>query len=200
MSAVADLSTGQSAPRPVEAHRLRTRVIDNPERLIDLVPRDQAVAWVKDDQGLVGWGELARLEVKGPDTFAQASRWWREQLAEISVTDEIGLPGTGAVLFGSAAFDIRTGASVFVIPRVVIGRANGRTWLTTSDDESPLLEVDDVATPGAIRYSDGAQTAAAWTSSVAEGVARLRAGDLEKVVLARDLMATTARPLDVRHL
>jgi len=187
-------------PRPAQSRRLRTRAIETPGRLIDLLPPEQALAWVKDDEGLIGWGELARLEVKGPDTFAQASRWWREQLAEITVTDEVGIPGTGAVLFGSAAFDIRTGASVFVIPRVVVGRSGGRTWLTSPPDEQPVLAIEDIATPGAIRYADGAQTAAAWTSSVAEGVARLRAGDLDKVVLARDLMATTAEPLDARHL
>lgn len=200
MRATADLSTGGSEPRPGQSHRLHTRGIDSPARLIDLLPREQAVAWVKDDEGLIGWGELARLEVKGPDTFAQASRWWREQLAEISATNEVGLPGTGPVLFGSAAFDIRTGASVFVIPRVVLGRSAGRTWLTAAPDERQVLAMDDVTTPGAIRYADGAQTAAAWTSSVAEGVARVRARQLDKVVLARDLMATTTQPLDARHL
>jgi len=200
VSAAADLSTLREDPRPAQTARLHTRSFENPARLIDLLPPEQAVAWVKEDEGLIGWGELARLEVKGPDTFAQASRWWREQLAEIEVTDEVGVPGTGPILFGSAAFDIRTGASVFVIPRVVLGRSAGRTWLTAPLDARPILEVDDVPSPGAIRYADGAQTAAAWVSSVAEGVTRLRAGELGKVVLARDLMATTAQPLDARHL
>jgi len=195
-----ELSSRGADPRPVETACLYTRSIKNPGRLIDLLPREQAVAWVKDDEGLIGWGELARLEVKGPDSFAQASRWWQEQLAEINATDEVGGPGTGPVLFGSAAFDIRTGASVFVIPRVVLGRSAGRTWLTAPPDERPVLAIDEIATPGAIRYADGAQTAAGWLSSVAEGVGRLRAGDLDKVVLARDLMATTAQPLDARHL
>jgi menaquinone-specific isochorismate synthase len=198
---VAEELTGRGTEsRPATSHRLRTRAVDNPGRLIDLLPREQAVAWVMDDEGLIAWGELARLEVKGPDTFAQASRWWREQLAEITVTDEVGLPGTGAVLFASAAFDIRTGASVFVIPRVVLGRSGARTWVSAPENESLRFAIDEVPSPGAIRYADGAQSAAAWTSSVAEGVARLRVGDLDKVVLARDLMATTAEPLDARHL
>lgn len=196
----ADLSPCEAQPRPARSHRLHTRAIENPGRLIDLLPRDQAVAWVKDDEGLIGWGELARLEVKGPDTFAEASRWWREQSSEITIADEVRVPGTGPVLFASAAFDTRTGASVFVIPRVILGRANGRTWLTSADSKQPRLSIDEIPSPGAIRYADGAQTAAAWTSSVAEGVARLRAGDLDKVVLARDLMATTQEPLDARHL
>ncbi|MDQ4039654.1 MAG: isochorismate synthase [Actinomycetota bacterium] len=200
MSVAEELNSRDGDPRRVKRFRLHTRPLENRGRLIDLLPRNQAVAWVKDDDGLIGWGELARLEVKGPDTFAQASRWWREQLAEITATDEVGMPGTGPVLFGSAAFDIRTGASVFVIPRVVLGRSAGRTWLTASPDERPALAIDDVAAPGAIRYADGAQTAAGWISSVAEGVARLRAGEVDKVVLARDLMATTTLPLDARHL
>lgn len=200
MRVAQESSTRSEPPGPAQGHRLHTRAIENPGRLIDLLPKDQALAWVKDDEGLIGWGELARLEVKGPDTFAEASRWWREQLAEITVTNEVGVPGTGAVLFGNAAFDIRTGASVFVIPRIVVGRADGRTWLTAMDGEPPLLSIDDVPGPGPIRYADGAQSAAAWISSVAEGVARLRAGDLGKVVLARDLMATTTEPLDPRHL
>lgn len=187
-------------PLPIQSRRLHTRAISHLGRLIDLLPREQALAWVKDDEGLIGWGELARLEVRGPDTFAKASRWWREQLAEIRVTDGVARPGTGAVLFGSAAFDIRTGTSVFIVPRVVLGRSGGQTWLTCAPDEEPVLAVDVVPTPGAIQYADGAQTAAAWASSVADGVSRLRAGDLDKVVLARDLMATTAGRLDARHL
>ncbi len=200
MSVAEELSRRGADPRPVQSHRLRSQAIDHPGRLIDLLPREQALAWVKDDEGLIGWGELARLEVKGPDTFEQASRWWQEQLTEIAVSDDVGIPGTGPILFVSAAFDIRTGASVFVVPRVVLGRSGGRTWLTAPTDDRPLLAMESVPTPGAIRYADGAQTAAAWTSTVAEAVTRLRAGDLDKVVLARDLMATTDEPLDPRHL
>ncbi|MDQ3716550.1 MAG: hypothetical protein M3381_11145, partial [Actinomycetota bacterium] len=139
MSVAEQLHSRDVDPSPATSGRLRTRAIDDPGRLIDLLPREQAVAWVKDNEGLIGWGELGRLEVKGPDTFVQASRWWREQLAEIAVTDEVSLPGTGAVLFASAAFDIRTGASVFVIPRVVLGRSGVHTWLTAPDDERPQL-------------------------------------------------------------
>ncbi|MGI8652440.1 MAG: isochorismate synthase [Geodermatophilaceae bacterium] len=200
MSVAEQLDSRGADPRPATPHQLRTRSVVRSDRLIDLLPREQAVAWVKDDEGLIGWGELGRLEVKGPDTFVRASRWWSEQLAEIAVTDEVGLPGTGAVLFVSAAFDIRTGASVFVIPRVVLGRSGTRTWLTALNDEQPQLNIDEITGPGAVRYADGAQSAAAWVSSVAEAVDRLRAGDLGKVVLARDLMASTAQPVDARYL
>lgn len=196
----AEAAAEADAPGAASRVRLHTRLIADPGPLIDLLPREQAVAWVKGGEGLVGWGELARLEVKGTDTFIEAGRWWREQVAELDVVDDVSLPGTGAVLFGSGAFDIRTGASAFVIPRFVLGRAGGRTWLTGPTGQTPPLRVDEVSGPGAIRYADGALSAAAWISSVASAVARLRAGDLDKVVLARDLMAMTENPIDPRRL
>ena len=37
-----------------------------------------------------------------------------------------------------------------------------------------------------------------WSSAVVAAVDRIAAGDLDKVVLARDVVAHTERPLDVR--
>ena len=41
------------------------------------------------------------------------------------------MPGSGAVAFGSFTFDPASDGSVLVLPRVVLGRRNGRAWLTT---------------------------------------------------------------------
>ena len=51
-----------------------------------------------------------------------------------------------------------------------------------------------------MRYRAGAVDDAAHQRSVAAAVARIRAGELAKVVLARDLVATAEAPLDERHL
>ncbi len=47
-------------------------------------------------------------------------------------------------------------------------------------------------------FSDGAMSGTAWETVVAEAVRRINAGELEKVVLARDLVATAAEDIDVR--
>ena len=52
--------------------------------------------------------------------------------------------------------------------------------------------------PGQVRYADGARSGPRWMSAVAEAVARITAGELDKVVLARDLDARTERPVDLR--
>jgi len=47
-------------------------------------------------------------------------------------------------------------------------------------------------------FSDGATSGAGWELVVAEAVRRIRRGKLDKVVLARDLVAEVDEPLDVR--
>ena len=57
-----------------------------------------------------------------------------------------------------------------------------------------------VTEPGRVTMSDGAVGAADWPAVVAEGIARIQTGALEKVVLARDVVGTAEQPIDTRHL
>jgi menaquinone-specific isochorismate synthase len=51
-----------------------------------------------------------------------------------------------------------------------------------------------------VRYADASLTVHEWESAVAAAVARIQAGALDKVVLARDLLALTDAPVDARAL
>ena len=55
------------------------------------------------------------------------------------------------------------------------------------------------ASPG-LRWHDGSLTAPEWAHAVAVAVSRISAGALRKVVLARDVFATAAGPIDARVL
>jgi len=55
------------------------------------------------------------------------------------------------------------------------------------------------ASPG-LRWHDGSLTALEWAHAVAVAVSRISAGSLRKVVLARDMFATAAGPIDARVL
>lgn len=182
---------------------------DDATDLLDLLPADAPLAWVRRGDGLVGWGEALRITVTGPDRFADAEHAWHDVLAHAVVRDEVGLPGTGPVAFGSFAFDEDSAAGgVVVVPRVVVGRRAGRMWLTTIDSGATLRPAPTLAdvvgprtpvpSPGAVTYGDGAVAADRWPDIVGQGIAAIRAGELEKVVLARDVCARTADPLDVR--
>lgn len=167
--------------------------------LLDLLPRQEPVSWLRRGEGLVGWGVAARLETSGPTRFSDAVKWWAETVARADVEDQVAEPGTGLVCFGAFAFADEPGDSVLVIPQVVVGRRGDRAWLTTVSVEAPVLTPAPAPEPPVgLVFSDGARNGEEWMSVVAEAVRRIASGDLEKVVLARDLIATTDEPLDVR--
>jgi menaquinone-specific isochorismate synthase len=174
--------------------------------LLTLLPAEGALAWVRRGEGLVGWGEADRLEVTGPHALTEAADWWADRCARTDAHDPLGLPGSGPVVFGSIAFDPTAGTSVFVVPEVVVGRRDGQTWVTVTgeaDDDRAVVETSpqDAATSiGRLAYADGALDPVTWCGAVAAAVRRIDAGELDKVVLARDLLVTADRPLDPRRL
>lgn len=192
---------------------VRTVALDAPDDLLTLLPADAPLAWVRRGDGLVGWGEAVRIDVTGEQRFADAERAWQRLVAHAVVRDEVGLPGTGPVAFGSFAFDdLSSAGGALVVPRVVVGRRDGRSWLTVIEPAGNLGPAPDaeliarhlsvlppVTAPGEVSYTDGSVAAEDWTAVVARGVAAIRAGEVDKVVLARDEVAHTAQPLDVRH-
>jgi menaquinone-specific isochorismate synthase len=189
------------------ARTVTTVRIDDAPDLLALLPRTGALSWVRRGEGLAGWGEAARLEVSGPGALAEAAAWWAEITAGLDVDDRVRVPGSGPVVFASIAFDPDAGTSVFVVPEVVVGRRAGVTWVTTTGDADPRSALaaagghgEPDGDPLRLRYADGALDPASWCAAVARAVTRIRAGELGKVVLARDLLVTADVPLDPRRL
>ena len=177
---------------------------DDAGALLDRLPSSGALSWVRRGDGLVGRGEAARLEVSGPHALAEAAEWWASYTDGLDVDDDLGITGTGPVLFASIAFDPAAGTSVFVVPEVTVGRRDGVDWITTVGDVDPRdvpapPPADDDA-PLRLRYADGALDPATWCASVATAVERIGRGELAKVVLARDLLVSADVPLDPRRL
>ena len=64
----------------------------------------------------------------------------------------------------------------------------------------PLADLDPLAGIGPLGWREGSLPGARWEEAVAEAVTAIKAGGLRKVVLARDLFATAAAPIDARVL
>ena len=112
-------------------------------------------------------------------------------------------PGPGCSASASFAFADEPGDSVLTVPEVVVGRRGDRTWLTTVtaaalDQHATISLAESPRAPSNVIFADGALNGEQWMTVVADAVARINAGALEKVVLARDLVATTDEPIDVR--
>jgi menaquinone-specific isochorismate synthase len=205
------VSEPSSSPRPGETPAaessplvVRTVPIDDPGSLLALLPDSgDTVAWLRRGDGLVGWGVAASCRTTGANRFTEAKQWWADHVRTAVVRDEVHEPGSGVVCFGSFAFADDPGDSALVVPEVVIGRRAGTTWLTTIGDGSipAPFDVEPAEPPSApedVTFSDGALSGADWAAVVEQAVGRINDGELEKVVLARDLLATADHDIDVR--
>ncbi len=204
-------ATGTDGSAPVPALRVVTRRIADPGDLLALVPADlpatQVFSWLRRGDGIVGWGAAGRVDTSGAERFAEASRWWTALVAESSVDDEVRLPGSGLVAFGSMAYSSSSPAGgTLIVPSVVVGRRGDQAWLTTctpAGEATPsvVLEPSTVpATSAGVSFGDGSLTPTQWMGAVATAVSRITAGELDKCVLARDLTARARTPLDTRTL
>ncbi len=173
--------------------------------LIPAVPAADVMSWVRRGEGLVGWGRAASVVAHGPQRFAVVEQWWRELTRTAVVRDAVDRPGTGPVAFGSVSYAAGSpSGATLVVPEVLVGRRGDVCWLTTVSAAAtvpgpiePVVQpVPDQ--PTGVRFADGALDPAQWAGAVAEAVSRITAGRLDKVVLARDLEARAAEPVDVR--
>lgn len=183
---------------------VRTRSIADPKTLLNRLPETDTVAWVRNGEGLIGWGVAAQFEVGGPERFSRAQRWWAKWCAAATVDDTVNVPGSGPVAFGSFGFDPEPGSSVIIVPKVIVGRRGGQSWVTVIDtDVDPRSQVPPVVTPEAptaVHWTQGTRSALDYQTAVHDAIARITAGEVDKVVLARDVLAHVDGPLDVRHL
>ena len=194
----------RSDPAPPRLYA-RTVEIDDPGRLVDWLPSTDGFAWLRQGEGMVGWGEVVRHK---PSTLADAQAWWSALVTQVVAVSEFADPpaGAGFMAFGSFVFDPdnSAAASTLVVPQTIIGRRHGRAWLTqigTHFRHDPILEPKrPVEAPRGVSYADGALTGLEWQGAVAEAVRRIGAGELDKVVLARDLYAIAENDIDPRWL
>jgi salicylate biosynthesis isochorismate synthase/menaquinone-specific isochorismate synthase len=176
----------------------------------------------RDGFALAGLGEAVSVEAASPGRFARAAADCR-RLAVGALFDDSPAPGAGPVWVGGFAFADAGGeapewaslpAGLLTLPEVALARRADEAWLTASvlvhGDEAPgaLLErlearlgelrparmplLDpDPAEPARVA---GAAPPEHFESAVARAVERIAAGEVEKVVLAREVRVHSGRP------
>lgn len=181
-----------------------TRELESDRALEDLVPTDGAALWLRRGEGHAGWGAALHVALgTGPERFERAAATLAEVADAALVDDPVGVPGGGLVGFASFTFDERTTGSVLHVPRRIVGRRDGRTWLTRID--GPDL-TDDVPGPAGtshvdplrdrVRFAGSSMPEVHWLEAVATATKRIEAGELDKVVLARDHAVWSKEPFD----
>ncbi|CAN2220112.1 MenF Isochorismate synthase [Candidatus Nanopelagicaceae bacterium] len=165
--------------------------------LLELLNGDAPLSWVRNGEGLVGWGVHATTTVTGKDRFEKARDWWHHQLETFAVANSVHGSGTGPVLFTSFSFD-RNEESVLVIPKVIVGQKGSQSWITwIGDTPQPVLpESPAEFSQGVFTFGDGSISTDAWKERVAEAIKRIESSKVDKVVLARDLVATSTQEIE----
>lgn len=195
-----------------EVPRLRvvTRELDGVEDVLDYTTSYDPLFWSRRGDGFAGFGTTiawGQHETPAPDA-AQLAAYWRQIAAAAEVDDPVDVPGTGLVAFGSFVFDPRSArTNTLVIPGVVVGRRAGRAWVTrisfadTPDDGEPELPPRSPFGPHwSATLGPGAMTPENYQDAVRAGLAAIERRDVDKVVLARDLVGTVPAGSDLRRL
>jgi menaquinone-specific isochorismate synthase len=188
---------------------VRTVTVPDPGNLLERLPQPAVVAWVHHGAGLAGWGEAVRVTLPaGEDRFTAGEKWLRSVFDAADVDDQVRVRGSGPVAFGTFTFDASSDGSVLIVPRVILGRdGQGLAWLTTVTEpgETPPSGWPEgggpaLTEPADLEWSEGSLPGPRWEQAVADAVTVIKAGSLRKVVLARDVFATAAEPIDARVL
>ncbi len=165
---------------------------------------------------LAALGCVRELAAGGPDRFEQVAARWRALVSRAFADAPDGPPGSGLVALGGFAFAPQGGASPgwegfapasLIVPELSLARSAGATWITANAEISPDDTAADVLGRisrrlGGLREAplpllDPSPTGrhdvvspmppAHYEEAVARAVSRIRAGELSKIVLAREV-------------
>lgn len=187
--------------RALKTLHVHSSRVNHIESLISLLDPKNPVLWLRNGEGIVGFGTALRLEFHGKDRITEAGKCWREISQSAAITDQVNLPGTGLVAFGAFSFSEKsTAPSVLIIPQIIVGLRNGIFWVThisqQADGElSPPLKSSEIGGHQKISLQPGALTPENYQIAVEQAMTKIQNGELEKIVLARDLIGRL--PLDV---
>ena len=173
--------------------------IDEDIDLIDFAGADGMVI-TRDGVGLAGIGCAATISF-GPNERAQAAHLVHTVLNGMDRRGAEGAPAP--VAFGALPYDPLAPGRL-VVPAVQLHRRDdGTRWAVLigarGADPAPLDLRPSPTWEGPGRFEVvAAQSPTWWMQQVAQASQRIRAGELRKVVLARELVVTSDRPVDPR--
>ncbi len=174
---------------------------------------------------VAGLGSVRELEARGAERFDQVSRAWQALSGGALADPPAAVPGSGLIAVGGFAFAPLGGdsprwrgfsAASLIVPELSVARRDGEAWLTLNLDCQPDDTVEGLVAQaerrlrglhaGGLPLLDPAPSGrydvvsamppAHYEQAVARGVQRIRAAELEKLVLAREVEVHGPQPHD----
>ncbi len=167
------------------------RAVTRPLRIdVDLndVARGDGFLFVRSGVGVAGRGVAARVDAG--DAAAV--------LASIDRDDVVRAPGCGPIAIGVLPF-VPGAAGELIIPAVTVTKGlDGQRWITVIDDAEVDLTAPAAPQPSTAEYVVRALTPTeVYLDAVRTARDAVRAGDLTKAVISRDIAVASDHPIDV---
>jgi isochorismate synthase len=205
---------GQADPSAVA---LRSRRPGEPWMCFEQPDRDRAA--------VAALGAAVLIEERGPERFARTAARWRELVARARTDPVAGPPGSGLVACGGFAFAPdgggsphwgRFGAASIALGEVTLARWRDEAWCTVAVATAPDDDADQLLAGAEERLRSleerplplldphlteratvaGAAAPEHYEAAVARAVELIRAGRIEKIVLAREVHVHAPSPHD----
>lgn len=145
-------------------------------------------------EAMLGIGEAVRVQTAGPDRLHEAAGAVRDILDRLDIVEAPdGAPAP--VLLGGFAFGDETEGHAwreFAPCRFALAQTTylfrlGRAWCIETDYTEPAVEPRDGGRETGRRLEPAAETDRDWDGRVRRGLARIDAGELDKIVLSRSV-------------
>lgn len=156
---------------------------------------------------ILGWGEALRLSARGTDRFQELNDSYSAWIARYGV--DAG-NDSNPVAFVTVAFDAESAVeSVLIVPELLGRWAHGELVVTrnvvpaTGVSGSSPIELPEPSEPREfedVELLPGQLTSQRYRDAVGTAVELIAAGEVDKVVIARDLVVSSPKPVDVPGL
>lgn len=150
-----------------------------------VVPKTPTAVFLREGNLMYAEGEAIVLRSSGEDRIQELSAKWQELVAETLIQDEVRLWGSGLVGFTSISFSAQSGfESVVIVPAKLTVIRDGYSFVTEVLPPGPTVQN---TTPSG-KFAPGSMTESGFLAQTKNAIELIQTTDLEKVVLARDLV------------
>lgn len=123
----------------------------------------------------------------------------KDFLASLTIDDEVSTIGSGPLLIGAIPFDSREPHDFLLPQELLVRTATGDCWYTCLDGQPTSSGVSHPTSIETSTFSSRHGVAIDhYLAAVAQGRDEVRAGNLTKVVIARDVFLESSTPIDIQ--
>lgn len=148
-------------------------------------PQNPDQVFLRQGSEFYGEGVALRLSAKGDDRIAQLSKAFQDLATSSAVDDQVRLPGSGLFGFVSITFSAESEfeSSVVIPARLTVIR-DGVSFIT---EFAQVHDLPERTQPSGV-FLQGDQSSSGFKRATQIAIERIQNSELEKVVLARDLV------------